>query len=152
MTVFQKLSAVVILSLMPLGQVWAMPRTPLAEVAGSSDIVRVQTMCDFRGCFTFGKTQSFTPSYVQPNYRPPTATGPTYYRPRAMGPAPKYYDTQPPGRYQPPQTPARTARPNAPDRNFHVNWCRNQYRSYNPNTDRFVTYEGIYKTCKSPYD
>ncbi len=152
MRVFQKFPVVVILSVMPLSQISAMPTVPAPEVTGNRDIIRVQTMCDSRGCFTFGQRQSFTPSYIQPNYRPPTATGPTYYRPRAAGPAPKYYDTQPPARYQPSQPQARTARPNTPDRNFHVDWCRNQYRSYNPRTDRFVTYEGIYKTCNSPYD
>lgn len=33
----------------------------------------------------------------------------------------------------------------------HAAWCSNEYRSYNPRTDRFLTYEGIYKTCRSPY-
>ncbi len=152
MRVFQKFPVVVILSVMPFSQVSAMPMAPAPENIGNRDIIRVQTMCDFRGCFTFGKTQSFTPSYIQPNYRPPTATGPTYYRPREMGPAPQYYNPQPPTRYRPSQPQTRTARPNTTDRNFHVDWCRNQYRSYNPRTDRFVTYEGIYKTCNSPYD
>jgi hypothetical protein len=152
---FQKLPLLVILSLMPLEAVSAMPMTVMPAASGNADIVKVQTMCDFRGCFTFGKTQSFTPSYVQPNYRPPTATGPTYYRPREAGPAPRYYNSQPPGSYKLP--PVRTARPEQADKGvagkgFHVDWCRNQYRSYNPKTDRFITYEGIYRTCNSPYD
>jgi hypothetical protein len=85
---------------------------------------------------------------VQPNYRPPTATGPTYYRPQASGPAP-LYNIQPPGSYKlPPVRPTATPKANR----FHTDWCRNQYRSYNPKTDRFITYEGIYKTCNSPYD
>lgn len=98
------------------------------------------TMCDARGCMTYGPVQSFRPNYVQPNYRPPTTTGPNYYRPSARGPTPLYYAPQPP---------PTTVRPSA---KFHVDWCRNQYRTYNPKTDRFLTYEGIYKTCNSPYD
>jgi hypothetical protein len=140
---FQNLSLIMILSLAPVGQLSAMPLSPLRQATGSPDIILVQsTMCDFRGCFTFGPQQSFRPAYVQPNYRPPTATGPTYYRPQAQGQAPLYYD--------PP--PVRTVRPTQPKKSFHVDWCRNQYRTYNPKTDRFITYEGIYKTCNSPYD
>jgi hypothetical protein len=162
MTGFQKLPLMVILSLVPFGHVWAMPLAAEPYAAGQQlpsnpDIIKVQTSCDFRGCFTYGRTQSFTPSYVQPNYRPPTATSPNYYRPREAGPAPSYYNNQPPGSYKLP--PVRTARPPKPEqraqqagKSFHVDWCRNQYRSYNPKTDRFITYEGIYKTCNSPYD
>jgi hypothetical protein len=145
----QTLPLVVILSLVSLAQVSAMPMQVPVVPAANSNIVRVQTMCDYRGCFTFGQRQSFTPSYVQPNYRPPTASGPTYYRPRAAGPAPRYYGAQPPGANTLP--PIRTARPRPPEGKLHIDWCRNQYRSYNPSTDRFVTYEGIYKTCNSPY-
>ncbi|MDQ0562853.1 hypothetical protein QO004_004658 [Rhizobium mesoamericanum] len=122
---------------------FAMQHGEFRPAAGASDMVRVgSTMCDARGCFTFGPVQSFRPSYVQPNYRPPTATGPTYYRPAARGRGPLYYD--------PP--PVNTVQPKTQERQFHVDWCRNQYRTYNPKTDRFLTYEGIYKTCNSPYD
>jgi len=99
------------------------------------------TLCDFRGCFGFGPQQWHRPAYVQPNYRPRGATGPTYYRPGAAGPPQLTYD--------PP--PVRRVQPKAPDLNSHAVWCSNEYRSYNPRTDRFLTYEGIYKTCRSPY-
>ncbi|WP_438750824.1 BA14K family protein [Pararhizobium sp. O133] len=35
--------------------------------------------------------------------------------------------------------------------NSHVDWCLARYRSYNPATDRFVTYGGVAKVCISPY-
>lgn len=35
--------------------------------------------------------------------------------------------------------------------NPHVEWCLSRYRSYNPSTDRYLTYGGIYKYCQSPY-
>lgn len=33
----------------------------------------------------------------------------------------------------------------------HVNWCLSRYRSYNPATNRFLTYRGVYRACYSPY-
>ena len=33
----------------------------------------------------------------------------------------------------------------------HVQWCLNKYRSYNPQTDQFLGYDGIYHYCNSPY-
>lgn len=35
--------------------------------------------------------------------------------------------------------------------NAHVNWCLSRYRSYNPATNRFLAYGGVYKACNSPY-
>lgn len=32
----------------------------------------------------------------------------------------------------------------------HVNWCFNHYRSYNPNNNLFLTYDG-YRRCRSPF-
>lgn len=139
---FKNLLLIAVLSLAPGASLSAMPLVSLPQGGSDPDIIKVQTMCDARGCFTYGRTQSFRPAYMQPNYRPPTATGPTYYRPRAQGAAPLYYNTKP----------VQTVRPQTPGKNFHVQWCRNQYRTYNPKTDRFLTYEGIYKTCSSPYD
>ncbi|WP_040673859.1 BA14K family protein [Rhizobium grahamii] len=134
---------IALFSLLPCAAL-AMPLTGLSPHADESDVIRVgSTMCDARGCFTFGPVQSFRPSYVQPNFRPPTAAGPTYYRPGAQGRGPLYYNPPPP---------VRTVQPKTQDRQFHVDWCRTQYRTYNPKTDRFVTYEGFYKTCNSPYD
>lgn len=33
----------------------------------------------------------------------------------------------------------------------HVNWCLSRYRSYNPATNRFLSYSGAYRVCYSPY-
>lgn len=33
----------------------------------------------------------------------------------------------------------------------HVQWCLNRYRSYNPQTDQFLGYDGAYHYCNSPY-
>jgi len=35
--------------------------------------------------------------------------------------------------------------------NRHVEWCLGRYRSYNPNTDMFLGYDGRYHRCRSPY-
>jgi hypothetical protein len=129
------------IGLLPLA---ASATPPLAPMESRNPaIINVQsTYCDYRGCFGFGPQQWHRPAYIQPNYRPPEARGPTYYQPRAQ-PRPRLTYGDPP--------PVRRIRP-APDRSRHVEWCRNQYRTYNPRTDRFVTYEGWYKTCNSPFD
>lgn len=33
----------------------------------------------------------------------------------------------------------------------HVSWCMSRYRSYNPATNRFLSYGGAYRVCYSPY-
>ena len=33
----------------------------------------------------------------------------------------------------------------------HVSWCLNRYRSYDPSTNLFVSYDGEYRVCRSPY-
>ncbi|KOF14489.1 hypothetical protein AC244_26995 [Ensifer adhaerens] len=33
----------------------------------------------------------------------------------------------------------------------HVTWCFSRYRSYNPATNRFLTYQGVSRACYSPY-
>ena len=35
--------------------------------------------------------------------------------------------------------------------NGHVEWCLARYRSYNPQTDTFVGYDGYRHRCDSPY-
>jgi hypothetical protein len=35
--------------------------------------------------------------------------------------------------------------------NAHVRWCMRRYGSYNPATDTFLSYDGYYKRCNSPY-
>ena len=36
-------------------------------------------------------------------------------------------------------------------RNAHVRWCLNRYASYNPRNNTFLSYDGYYKRCVSPY-
>ncbi|CAN5142031.1 BA14K family protein [soil metagenome] len=36
--------------------------------------------------------------------------------------------------------------------NAHVQWCLNNYRSYNPATDTFNGYDGLRHRCNSPYN
>jgi hypothetical protein len=40
-----------------------------------------------------------------------------------------------------------------PQRSYdpHRDWCFGRYRSYNPNTDMFLGYDGRYHRCRSPY-
>ena len=33
----------------------------------------------------------------------------------------------------------------------HDRWCMNRYQSYNPSTNRYLTYSGNYRRCNSPY-
>lgn len=33
----------------------------------------------------------------------------------------------------------------------HVDWCLARYRSYDPATNRFLSYGGVYRICYSPY-
>ncbi|MFB2553303.1 BA14K family protein [Ensifer soli] len=33
----------------------------------------------------------------------------------------------------------------------HVRWCLNRYRSYDPATNRYLAYAGVYRACRSPY-
>ncbi|MFA1622374.1 BA14K family protein [Rhizobium mongolense] len=128
-----------VIGFVPLAASAAPPLAPLQQ--RNPAIINVQsTYCDYRGCFGFGPQQWHRPAYIQPNYRPPEARGPTYYQPRAQPRRQLSYDPPPIRRIRPPA------------KGMHVEWCRNQYRTYNPRTDRFVTYEGIYKTCNSPFD
>jgi len=38
-----------------------------------------------------------------------------------------------------------------PGYNRHVSWCLSRYRSYNPATNLYVSYDGDYRVCRSPY-
>jgi hypothetical protein len=43
-------------------------------------------------------------------------------------------------------------RPIAPARSqAHVAWCFDRYRSYNQNSDTFTGYDGVVRSCRSPY-
>lgn len=119
----------------------AMPR---AAPATHSQIIKVQTVCDYRGCFGFGPRQWYRP----PTYRPPGYQPPVYYRPRAAGPPRLIY--QPPMRSTVPPPPAPAARLPAPN-SQHVEYCLGKHRSYDPTTNRYRTYRGLSQVCRSPY-
>jgi hypothetical protein len=36
--------------------------------------------------------------------------------------------------------------------NRHVRWCLNNYRSYDPGSNTFVTYDGDVRRCRSPFN
>ncbi len=38
-----------------------------------------------------------------------------------------------------------------PAGNRHVRWCLNRYRSYDPGSNTYVTYDGDVRRCISPY-
>lgn len=119
---------------------------PVPAIAGERNpaIIDAQVMCDYRGCFGFGPQQWHRPAYIQPNFRPPGNTPPTYIQPRAAGKPRLYYNVQPPA--------ATTYRPPAPTLDTrHVHWCQSKYRSYEPSRDRYMTYRGTYARCMSPY-
>jgi hypothetical protein len=74
-----------------------------------------------------------------------------YYRGRYWGPR-RYYGAR---RYWGPRrvwvAPIIVAPRVYRGRNAHVRWCLNRYASYNPRTDTFLSYDGYYKRCVSPY-
>ena len=72
------------------------------------------------------------PLYVDPFYDP----GPTII-----------YRTEPRVIYTQPRVVVRPRVGNA-----HVRWCVNRYQSYNIRTDRFLSLDGYWKRCVSPYD
>lgn len=57
----------------------------------------------------------------------------------ALAASPRYDTEVPPPRYE------RSAW------RAHVNWCLDRYRSYDPNSDTFVGFDGYEHRCVSPY-
>ncbi len=147
MTVFARITlgcALGLLCLMPLDALAAMPAARAVAGPVRSDIVDVQTVCDYRGCFGFGPRQWYRP----PTYRPPGYQPPVYYRPRAAGTPRLLY--QPPTRRAVPAPPPSIAR-SPTTSSQHMQWCSGRYRSYNPTTNRYRTYRGLSQICRSPY-
>ncbi|MDQ0318518.1 hypothetical protein QO002_000656 [Pararhizobium capsulatum DSM 1112] len=94
------------------------------------------------------------------DYRGWNGTGYRPYRPYEYRPYRPYRPYAAPYAYRPYYRPYYrpgvevyvTPRPAYRDAaNLHVEWCLARYRSYNPQTNRFLTYGGIYKYCHSPY-
>ena len=132
----------------------ALPSAPGGRQALPSAVTRAQVVCDYRGCFGFGPQQWYRRPTFPPPYLPPNNSG-TYYRPRAAGvPTAPYYRMvpPPPARQQPPlaSAPQPVYRSPAGGYNRHVAWCLNRYRSYDPSTNRYMTYRGVFAECVSP--
>jgi hypothetical protein len=39
---------------------------------------------------------------------------------------------------------------NGPGASVHIEWCLSRYRSYNPDTNRYLGYDGNYHLCRGP--
>ncbi|MGG7519191.1 BA14K family protein [Allorhizobium undicola] len=102
---------------------------PLAGQNGdTAPVTDIRYVCDAYGCYD-------RPDFPPPRaYRPPPP--PDYYRPAP--PPPGYYRPAPP-------PPGRGWR-------RHVEWCLDRYRSYNPDTNRYIDAYGRPRICRSPFD
>ncbi len=130
-------------------QVAAMPGAPVIAKSKLPYVVEAQVMCDYRGCFGFGPQQWYRPPNFPPSYLPPNRP-PIYYRPRAVGvPSAPYYRNVP---QQPAPQMQPLARLPTEGTSRHVGWCLDRYRSYNPETNRYMQTSGRYRVCVSPYD
>ena len=114
----------------------------LRPAAATSDVVNVEVFCDPYGCYDIRRPPP-PPIYRRPPPPPPWGAPPGwddgYHRPP---PPPPIYRRPPP-----PPPPVYGGR--SWDR--HVQWCFSRYRSYNPETNRFLSSSGYFKVCRSPY-
>ncbi|TCL72034.1 BA14K family protein [Rhizobium sp. BK251] len=124
----------------------AAPLLPAAATMRNPLVIEAQVQCDSRGCFGFGPQQWHRRSYVQPNYKPP-GTPPIYYQPRDAGPPRLYYPQQ---LVKPAPAPAPSARAPVSRDTRHIEWCSNRYRSYDPSTNSYLSFRGVYVECRSP--
>lgn len=130
------------------GLAGAAPQVP--ERPGvTGDVIDVRVVCDAYGCYDTRRPP--------PGWRPPPPPGydrpPSYRPPGWRPPPPPYY---PPPVHRPPSPVYRPAPPpvyNVPPGTWrrHVDWCLNRYRSYNPETNRYLSSSGGYRVCRSPY-
>jgi len=143
------------------------PAPAMKLVAGPSDVVNVEVVCDRYGCYDSHRRRpppGWDDGYRRPppppgwddGYRRPPPPPPPIYR-RPPPPPPVWWDDG--YRRPPPPPPPIYRRPPPPPppvyggRNWsrHVEWCLNRYRSYNPQTNRFLSTSGYFKVCRSPY-
>ncbi len=83
----------------------------------------------------------YRPYYGNRYYYGPRFYGPGYY----SYPGPAYYGYR---SYRPRYYGGGYVRSGG---NSHVSWCLSRYRSYNPASNRYLTYGGVYRVCYSPY-
>jgi hypothetical protein len=91
-------------------------------------VVKVEVVCDRYGCYDTRRRRP-PPGWDDGYRRPPPPPPPIYRRP------------------PPPPPPVYGGR----NWSRHVEWCLNRYRSYNPQTNRFLSTSGYFKVCRSPY-
>lgn len=150
----------------------AMPFAPLSMPERNRDVTGIRVVCGHGGC-----NQAWSPGYYRrPYYRPAynSYVRPyrpyNYYRPYyggssayiGLGFAPYYtgyyggyYGSYYPyyanrAYYPPPYYAPRTVY-RAAVTSRHQQWCMARYRSYNPASNRFLSYSGVYKLCRSPW-
>lgn len=129
----------------------------MRPAAGTSDVVKVEVVCDRYGCYdTHRRRPPPPPPGWDDGYRRPPPPPPPIYR-RPPPPPPPWWDD---GYHRPPPPPPPIYRRPPPPpppvyggRNWsrHVEWCLDRYRSYNPQTNRFLSSSGYFKVCRSPY-
>ncbi|GEO83771.1 MULTISPECIES: BA14K family protein [Alphaproteobacteria] len=147
--------------------------SPFARLpVGASDVVKVEVVCDRNGCYDTYRRPPPPPGWDDGYRRPPPP--PIYRRPppppgwddgyRRPPPPPTYRRPPPPpgwddGYRRPPPPPIYRRPPPPPPPVYggrrssrHIEWCLNRYRSYNPQTNRFLSTDGYFKVCRSPYN
>ena len=119
--------ALAVASVVPLTVAEAMPVTNMPAKAEKSSDVQQARWCGRWRCG--GRRYAYRGRYWGPRYRYGYRR---YWGPRVViRPAPRVV--------------VRTGY------NRHVRWCLNNYRSYDPSTDTFVSYGGDVRRCNSPF-
>lgn len=141
MTVFGKIACASVLSLMllsPLDVVYAASKNPTIVIPPRAN---GSVLCDYRGCFGFGRQQWYRrPGQAIPNPPPSLGGGNRYDNPRIVIP--------PRNNYVPPKTNYRAPVDN---RARHRMWCADRYRTYNPGTNLYTSLNNRAQACRSPF-
>ncbi|NTG50028.1 BA14K family protein [Agrobacterium rhizogenes] len=141
MTVFAKIAygcALGLALLSPLDVSHAASKNPTIVIPPRAN---GSVLCDYRGCFGFGRQQWYRrPGQPIPN--PPPALGGRnrYDNPGIVIP--------PRNSYVPPKTNYRAPVDNS---TRHRVWCADRYRTYNPGTNLYTTLHNGFQACRSPY-
>lgn len=129
----------------PVSVAEAQPSMQPLQAQRQSDVTQARVVCDRWGCERVRRHHHRPRVVIRPGYYPDDY----YYRPYR----PRYRPYRPRTVYIEPPVIVRPA-PRVVVRsgyNAHVRWCLNRYQSYNPDTNRFLAYDGYYKICRSPY-
>ncbi len=139
-----------LVGLLPAVTQAAMPMTQVAPPAAErSGVEKVQVYCDAYGCYETRRPPGYRRPPPPPGWddgyrRPPPPRWDDDYRRR---PPPRWDD----GYYRRPPPPPAYGMPPGRNWNRHVRWCLDRYRSYNPQTNRFLSSSGYFRVCRSPY-